>query len=199
MRGGPNTLTPKPLDIFIVAEQFRYAGKFATLIPKLAAANPGWFDVASDLNMPTAAMVCAAFSLELYFKCLIRIGRKSYAGVHDLSKLFSIIGRRNRNKIKKYWNDHCQQVKTDVEQTFAEDGLSAPRVDFDYVLSASKDAFRTMRYIYEKGIDTHKGWLGDTIVEGARSAILEKHPEWENKRQISPMPKTSFQSINPVL
>jgi len=32
---------PKPLDIFIVAEQFRYAGKFATLIPVLATANPG--------------------------------------------------------------------------------------------------------------------------------------------------------------
>ena len=63
---------PKPLDIFIVAEQFRYAGKFATLIPVLATANPGWFDVARDLRMPTAAMVCAAFSLELYFKCLIR-------------------------------------------------------------------------------------------------------------------------------
>jgi hypothetical protein len=150
MRGHASALKPEPLDIFIVAEQFRYAGKFATLIPELAAANPGWFDVARDLNMPTAAMVCAAFSLELYFKCLIRMGRKPYAGVHDLSKLFSMIGRRYRAKIKKYWNDHCQPVNTYIEEIFKEDGLRTPMVDFNYALSASKDAFRTMRYIYEK-------------------------------------------------
>ena len=144
-------------------------------------------------------MVCAAFSLELYFKCLIRIGRKSYAGVHDLSKLFSMIGRRNQADIKRHWNDHCQQVKSHVARTFEEDGLPAPKVDFDYVLSASKDAFRTMRYIYEKGIDTHKGWLADTVVEGARIAILAKYPDWENKRQISPLPKTSFQPTLPIL
>ena len=70
--------------------------------------------------------------------------------------------------------------------------MPAPKVDFDYVLSASKDAFLTMRYVFEKGIDTHKGWLGDTIVEAARFTILEKYPEWENKRQISPLPKTSI-------
>jgi len=78
-----------------------------------------------------------------------------------LSKLFSGIGKTNRRKIREYWDNHSIQVKIDVERTFSEDGLPAPKVDFDYVLSASKDAFLTMRYIFEKGIDTHKGWLGD--------------------------------------
>jgi hypothetical protein len=69
----------RPLDIFIVAEQFRFSGKLATLIPH----HPFFqmipqLEFARDQNLPTAAMVCSAFSLELYFKCLIRIGRKSF-------------------------------------------------------------------------------------------------------------------------
>jgi hypothetical protein len=185
-------LKPNALDIFIVAEQFRFAGKLATLVPHHPSLRIPELAFAQGQNLPTAAMVCAAFSLELYFKCLIRIGQKSYTGEHDLSKLFSLIGRRTRTQIRRYWNDHSDQVRQDVTQTFEEDGLPAPNLNFDYVLSASKDAFRTMRYIFEKGIDTHKGWLGDTIVEGARLTILEKYPEWENTRQMAPWPKTTF-------
>jgi len=65
-------------------------------------------------------------------------------------------------------------------------------MDFGYVLSVSKDAFVTMRYLYERGIETNKGWLADTIVEGARATILGIHPEWENARQKAPSPETSF-------
>jgi hypothetical protein len=137
-------------------------------------------------------MVCAAFSLELYFKCLIRIGHKSFGRDHDLAQLFSLIGRRNRTKIKRYWNANSSVVRSYVERTFKEDGLTPPKVDFDYVLSASKDAFITMRYIYEKGIETNKGWLADPIVEASRMAILDTHPEWVNARQTEPRPETSI-------
>ncbi len=133
-------------------------------------------------------MVCSAFSLELYFKCLIRLGRKSFGREHDLAKLFALIGRQSRAKIKKYWNNHSETVRSYVERAYESD---APKVDFDFVLSASKDAFVTMRYIYERGIEQNKGWLADTIVEGARKTILDKHPEWENARQTSPLPETS--------
>ena len=182
----------KPVDIFIVAEQFRFTGKLATLIPHHPVFRIPQLEFARDQNLPTASMVCAAFSLELYFKCLIRIGRKSFGKEHDLLKLFALVGRRNRAKIKKYWNANAAIVRSYVERTFEDDGLTPPRVDFNYVLSASKDAFIAMRYVYEKGIETNEGWLADTIVEGARRAILDIHPEWENARQKEPRPETSF-------
>ena len=178
----------KALDIFIVAEQFRFAGKLATLVPHHPSLRIPALAFAHDQNLPTASMVCSAFSLELYFKCLIRLGRKSFGREDDLAKLFALIGRQSRAKIKKYWNNHSETVRSYVERAYESD---APKVDFDFVLTASKDAFVTMRYIYERGIEPNKGWLTDTIVEGARNTILDKHPEWENARQTSPLPETS--------
>jgi hypothetical protein len=182
----------RPLDIFIVAEQFRYAGKFAILVTTHMAPKYPELTFAGNLNNVTAAMVCSAFSLELYFKCLIRMGHKSFGWEHDLERLFAGIGRRNRAKIKRYWNANSDRVRSYIKRTFEDDGLTPPRIDFDYVLSASKDAFVTMRYVYERGIETNKGWLADTIVEGARATILSIHPEWENARQKEPRPETSF-------
>jgi HEPN domain-containing protein len=178
-----------------VAEQFRFDGKLATLIPHHPVFQIPQLEFVRDQNLPTAAMVCAAFSLELYFKCLIRIGRKSFDREHDLSKLFSLIGRRYRSKIKRYWNANSEIVRSYVERTFQDDGSMPPKVDFEYVLSASKDAFVTMRYVYEGGIETNKGWLADTIVEAARNVILDTYPNWERARQIEPHPETTFTNI----
>src|SRR6516164_930635 len=111
----------KPVDIFIVAEQFRFTGKLATLIPHHPVFRIPQLAFAHDQNLPTASMVCAAFSLELYFKCLIRIGRKSFGKEHDLLKLFALVGRRNRAKIKKYWNANAAIVRSYVERTFEDD------------------------------------------------------------------------------
>jgi hypothetical protein len=182
----------KALDIFIVAEQFRFVGKLATLVPQHPTLRIPALAFAHDQNLLTASMVCSAFALELYFKCLIRMGRKTFGRQHDLAELYGLIGRRDRAKIKRYWNEHSETVRSYVEQAYEGDGQPGPKVDFDFVLSASKDAFVEMRYIYEQGIKPDTGWLADTIVEGARKVILEKHPDWENRRQTSPLPQTSF-------
>ena len=132
---------PNPLNIFIVAEQFRYAGKFATLIPKLANDNPGWFDVARDIQMPQPSMVCAALSLELYFKCLIRMGNKSYKKRHDLEELFNLIGRGTRVKIKKYFYAHSEIVREHFEREYGKKKVSDIGL-FKFCLTANRDAFR---------------------------------------------------------
>jgi hypothetical protein len=180
---------PKALDIFIVAEQFRLVSRLPTMVTQ----HPMFrIPALADQNLTIASMVCSAFSLELYFKCLIRMGRKSFGRQHDLAKLFALIGRRDRAKIKRYWNDHSGPVRSAVERLSEQDGLPTPKVDFDFVLSVSKDAFVEIRYAYERGIKPNTGWLGDTIIEEARQAILDKHPDWENKRQTSPLPDISF-------
>ena len=191
-----NTQKPKPLDIFIVAEQFRFAGKLATLVTHHPSLKISQLAFAHDQNLPTATMVCAAFSLELYFKCLIRMEKKPYQTGHDLKKLFDFLGRRNQTKIKKYWNANSSTVISDVQRESIAIGSQIPEVNFDYCLSVSKDAFNLMRYMYESGIPPGAGWLGDVIVEGARQTILDRHPEWEHKRQVEPQPRTSFRSTH---
>jgi hypothetical protein len=105
-----------------------------------------------------------------------------------------MVSIRNQSKIRRYWNDNSQTVREYIEKSYEGDPLDAPQVDFDFVLNASKDAFVLMRYIFESGIPPNAGWLGDVIVEGARKAILEKHPEWEYARQKSPLPEISLPS-----
>src|SRR5882672_11098426 len=119
MRGHLGTLKPKPLDIFIVAEQFRFAGKFAILVPShMALRYPREFAWIGDLNNVTASMVCSAFALELYFKCLIRIGRKPYVAGHDLAKLFAAIGLRSQAKIRGYFVTHGTETIEYLERSY---------------------------------------------------------------------------------
>jgi len=153
-----NTQKPKPLDIFIVAEQFRFAGKLATLVPHHPSLKISQLAFTHDQNLPTATMVCAAFSLEFYFKCLIRMEKKPYQTGHDLTKLFAFLGRRNQTKIKKYWNTNSSTVISDVQKESIAIGCQIQEVNFDYCLSVSKDTFNLMRYIYESGIPPGAGW-----------------------------------------
>jgi hypothetical protein len=174
---------PKAIDLFVVAEQFRSAGRLAYLIP-LYAADPAIQRLRmGDLpNMPAAASTCLAFSLELYFKCLIRISRKSFEREHDLVRLFNLIGKRNQAKIRRYFRQNFSDVRAYLQRIYQESRFPVPKADFDYVLSASKDAFVIMRYIYE-GMPSDTGWLADDVLEGARKVILASHPEWERARQ----------------
>jgi HEPN domain-containing protein len=190
-------MPPKPLDLFIVAEQFRAAGKLAALIPHLATTHPAFGFARDTPNMPAPAAACMAFSLELYLKCLIRMGRKSYGREHDLVKLFDLVGRRNRAKIRKFFRENSAEVVSYIERSYRESGRPTPKANFDFVLSASKDAFIVMRYLYE-GMPSDEGWLAHDIMEGARQVILDKHPNWERARQISPLPEVIVRSTFPV-
>ena len=185
---------PKALSVFVVAEQFRFAAKLATAIPRLATENP-LFGFARDVpHMPTAAMTNSALSLELYFKCLVRMRRKPFVREHDLQRLFGLIDPRDRAKIRSYFDANSGNMRAYVTREYQKSGRPVPIVTLDWALSASKDAFVRMRYLFERGADKDTGWLGDVIAEGARRAILDAHPDWERARQASLLPETSFGS-----
>src|SRR5258708_5513622 len=116
---------PKALNIFVVAEQFRLASKLATLAPRMVNTYPE-FEFVRDNHMLTASMVCSAFALELYFKCLIRIGRKPYELNHNLERLFLLIGRRSRAQIKRYFPEHEHQVRAYVESQYQSSNRKIP-------------------------------------------------------------------------
>jgi hypothetical protein len=87
-------------------------------------------------------MDCSAFALELYFKCLIRIGRKPYELNHNLERLFHLMGRRSRAQIKRYFPEHDYQVRVYVESQYQSSVRKIPNDDlFNFCLSASSKAF----------------------------------------------------------
>jgi HEPN domain-containing protein len=182
-------MQPKPLEIFVIAEQFYWAGQLAARVPREAAnavpENP-YYAIGRGLpNMEAAAVACLAFALELYFKCLIRMGRKPYPRIHDLVELFGMIGIRHQATVKRYYRQNTADVRAYLEREYTARKRPMPKLDFDYVLSSSKNAFRIMRYIFE-GLQPSAGWLADYILEGARQTILAKHPDWATMRAAWP-------------
>jgi hypothetical protein len=196
MPKAPYVPKPKPVNVFVVAEQFRLASKLATLAPLLPDKYAD-FEFVRGLRMSLAEMACSAFALELYLKCLIRMEKKAYQLNHNLERLYNILGIRNRRKIRRHFYENDTQVRSYVEREYAD---QAKPIDdlFDFCLSASSKAFVQMRYAFEGGIPQHKGWLGDAIIECARKVILEKHPDWEEYQQLAFVPETSFRPTSPT-
>ena len=179
---------PKAADVFLVAEQFRNASKLITLI------HSGRLVLPFELDMPIVSPVCSALALELYFKCLIRIGRKPVDMKHDLVPLFRMIGRRHQAEIRRFFNANCAVTREYLERKYQASGEAMPKFGFDFCLNASRNAFTRMRYVYENGLEPNSGWLCDMIMEGARKAILDKFPNWEDARQLSPRGEPGLES-----
>jgi hypothetical protein len=91
---------------------------------------------------------------------------------------------RHQAAIKRYFRQNIEDVRANTEGQYTASGRPTPKVDFDFVLSVSKSAFRLMRYLYE-GLPPDTGWVADIILDGARHAILLKHPDWIRARQGS--------------
>ena len=162
----------KPLHIFLTAEQFRYAALLSHQIPFISWSIPQLREL-RGLQLPTAVMALSAFALELYLKCLIRIGRKSFGNAHDLQVLFALISPRQQSRIRKFWKEtFLEEVRQDLTCAYAAQGKSGLVVDFDSVLAMSKDAFTLMRYAYE-GMPPNTGWAADGILECWRKRILK--------------------------
>jgi HEPN domain-containing protein len=194
---GPN---PDPLNIFVVADQFRATASLSLVIPNVAsviATVIPELHSASRLYLPTSYMVCKAFALELYFKCLIRIGGRSYGREHDLKKLFRLIRLAHRSEIERRWQVNADALRSEVHGMYAADGRPLPKVDLNFVLTTSKDAFSIMRYAFE-GIPPDTGWLADTILEAARDTILAMYSDWERKQQVFPAPAIRFPATSPI-
>jgi hypothetical protein len=161
-----------PIHVFVHAEQFRAAGRWLTEAPKQG------FPLPVDLAIP----VCAAFALELYFKCLLAIDGIPIPPEHDLKKLFNKLSPEHKERIKHLSEPYMDDVRVWLKEEHQKLGKPVPTVDFNFVLRASKNAFEVARYLYETGLPGGKGWIADSIIEGARGRILELHPDWERAR-----------------
>jgi len=174
----------KALNAFVVAEQHRNASKLMYGLIR--------DDQSLQTRIGVPSIVCAALAFELYLKTLLQLERKKGHG-HDLWELFHKLGRRNQQKIRKFWRHHSSGVIEYLHKTYTDAGEPVPKVDFEFVLRASRHAFVQVRYIHENGIAHDSGWAADTMMEGTRQVILTKRPSWRHARQAVLLPTTSMQ------
>jgi hypothetical protein len=119
-------------------------------------------------------VICLAFSLELYFKCLILLEGGAALG-HDLEDLFSKTSPESQKQIRASYAPY--KAKADGMYA-AVKGVPIPPTDFDAALRASARAFEHFRYAFEGAVKDQEGWMGNDICECVRDRIAELKPEW---------------------
>jgi len=128
----PHSMDIEPHQILNQAELFLIA---AQRLRTEEPTNKGTFVLQSG--------VCAALSIELFFKYLIFLSTKSLADIktHKLDVLF--------NKITP---PHRQAIMENITSIIPED-------QFNYILKKSSNAFISLRYIYECDEIYNPTWL----------------------------------------
>jgi hypothetical protein len=135
----------------------------------------------NQLLMPS--YVCAALSLELYFKALIIDDAKGEVPEkHDLQTLFSSLSTDQQNKIRKFFDLTLSDRKSRHELLNRHFGGTIHLPNFNQALDASKNAFIELRYAFQivknKDRPPRHLWAAQEIWDGTRKLILELHPDW---------------------
>jgi hypothetical protein len=143
--------------MFATAEQFRSAADI--LMSGLAN---------RDQSAWVALLSCEAFALELYFKCLAVQEGKAALPTHNLLRLFKVLNGKTQSEMRKRSEAAAMAAAKQLGKNY----------DFEKVLQASKDAFETVRYIYE-GTVAGEGWMCSGIMRFTRALIVERNPSWD--------------------
>jgi len=156
-----------PLQIFIKANGYSNA-----------------YDILSDIKdremmktIAQPAMVFAAFASELFLKCIASIEVASVPHGHDLKKLFDSLSAERRQRITVLW-DRSVSLRADFLQHIEQQtGIPIPR-DIDSALNNGREAFKLLRYSYEKREKDVEFSLSDLPIV-LLMAVLEIKPEWK--------------------
>src|ERR1700723_3619787 len=109
-----------PAAIFLIGDQYHNASQF------LAVATKG--GVAHDFRMP--AIVCAAFALELFFKCLVTTETGKTPGIHDLRQLFNALNKNTQNRIRDRFAPYLSDAQRRVGESATKSQVPIPNVNF---------------------------------------------------------------------
>lgn len=134
----------QPLDpklVFIQGVRFWIA---ETVLREKCDADPGYQPL---LNIP--GIVVCAFASECFLKCLGLLDGKEHVNWHNLSELFKRLDEATKEGIRQEWqvmtDATCDQRK-ELETHFK---VSIP-TDIETSLAECGDAFRLLRYIFER-------------------------------------------------
>jgi hypothetical protein len=175
----PKQLPPShPERIFKQAEDFEHAADVLRLDWEGRALR-------YHLHLPSARIphiVCSAFCLELFLKCLLRIENVTLPKrTHALLELFELLRRPTKRKISALFGaEHPENSFKYFAASFAvnfrNSGSRQIRPTLRTVLKQSSNAFIEWRYLFE---DTKPHtYSANHAISAVKRVILEIHPEW---------------------
>jgi hypothetical protein len=162
-----------PLKIYLNAEGFR----FADTCLRRAGSDPNVMNV-----IGTAQMVLAAFTLELYFKCLLCLETGKVPQTHNLKALFLGLTHSTRQRIDALWNPKAIELDYLFNTMERVTGTLVPR-DLAAALDISANAFVRIRYAHE---DDKSAFIVGDLPSIVRRVILEKMPDWASVGRAPP-------------
>jgi hypothetical protein len=171
-KGIPTAADPK--EIFELAEAFCKASR------KLDPGTPG---TEIDIFRPQISewvpgVTLEAFSLELYFKCLLRIDGHVITREHDYRRLYNPLGVVRQATITKYFKEFAKASSTVAVIRARKPPAPYDPDNIDSVIDFSKDAFESFRYIYEPEKAKTSNYVAADVRQAIRKLILELNPNW---------------------
>ena len=96
----------------------------------------------------TQFFVNGGFSIELYFKAIMKYENKKITRSHELNKLFDALHVDTKEYLKKEFSNEFNNYMNKEKNELLRDEFSDNLVDY---LNKEKDVFENRRYCYEQG------------------------------------------------
>ena len=96
----------------------------------------------------TQFFVNGGFSIELYFKAIMKYENKNIAKSHELNKLFEALNTGTKEYLKKEFSNEFNNYMNKEKNELLKDEFSDNLVDY---LNKEKNVFENWRYCYEQG------------------------------------------------
>jgi hypothetical protein len=160
-----------PYEAFLIAEAFR--NSWQILRSQFGEDIPQHFNYVIATN--------AAFSLELYLKCLLVIDGQTPKANHNLKLQFDALPPNNRDAIRTGYADILKTDRYLQEQKMRlkEEGKNPDKIfRFESVLNESALAFEKSRYPFDPRYKVHT-YLAEPIERATRKVIVAIHPSWD--------------------
>jgi len=128
--------------------------------------------------------VNAAFSVELYLKCLLTVeGSEEVPFTHNLKELFQLLREESKGKLRESHNDWVLEDSMMIEVR-----RHGRKTDLNSLLEEMQDIFVRFRYFYEGLPDVTRdcGFGLRIFADCLRNRILDLRPDWIADESTSP-------------
>ena len=159
---------PDPKLAFVTAEAFLEICKVLR-----AAYESG------NTRILTLAMATnAAFSLEMYLKCLLLLEEGRAPHEHDIHRLFHVLGESAQSELIEAHKNFVSSNPYFVEQA----RQTESPINLENLLKLGRNAFTDFRYAHER-IPSGTVWGLNGLTKCVRERILELQPRWNSALQ----------------
>jgi len=166
------TLTPvySPKQIFISAQNFGNSAKLLEhLSSQILSQHPGPSELPPFFQ---PSVVCMAFSVELFLKCLILVEKGNFQPTHKIQELYLKLPMTSQKAISDKFDEFIATSPTIRAMQAEYPNISSK---LDDVLKVVNEAFVDWRYIFEGNAGSLYG-LGE-LCEAIRGRIIEIKPD----------------------